>query len=47
MPKFHFEIVDGYSLDDPYGMRYRPSGRAKKSPRKSPGKSPPMQKIRS
>ena len=20
MPKFHFEIVDGYTLEDPYGM---------------------------
>jgi uncharacterized protein DUF6894 len=29
-PKFHFEIVDGYTLEDPYGMHLSTEQQAKK-----------------
>jgi hypothetical protein len=40
MPKFHFEIVDGYKIEDPVGLDCKSEEQAKRSRRTSHGRSP-------
>ena len=34
MPKFHFEIVDGYTIEDPRGMEFRQRSKRRELPRR-------------